>query len=393
MQKNYITNILNLKGVKITNIVNNEKEIKLDITTKAKEHTCPCCGAKTKHIKDYRKQNIKHGLINDKIIILVLNKRRYHCKNCGKSFYENYDFIKKFQRCSNTFLSLLYTKFKENVSFSHIARELGLSVTTTLRFFKFICFPKPNSLPKVLCIDEFKGDADGERFQCILVDGAKRKILDILPNRSTAYLRDYFRTFSREERLKVKFFVCDMWKPYRELAKELFPNAIIIADKYHFQRQVIWALENIRKRVQKNLSPDKRKYFKRSKKLFITHYDKLTDEDKQALEVMFWYSDDLRTAHYLKEEYFKICHINNIEELKRAYANWIYIVENSNLKEFKSSTTAFHNWFTEIINAFKYKYTNGVTEGINNKIKVTKRICYGIKKFSILRNKVMYNCL
>ena len=52
MLVNYITNILNLKGVKITNIVNNKKEIKLDIMTKAKEHTCPCCGAKTKHIKD-----------------------------------------------------------------------------------------------------------------------------------------------------------------------------------------------------------------------------------------------------------------------------------------------------------------------------------------------------
>ena len=139
----------------------------------------------------------------------------------------------------------------------------------------------------------------------------------------------------------------------------------------------------------RSLSPEKRKYFKRSKKLFTTHYDKLSDENKQALEVMFWYSEDLRVAHTLKEEYYRICNKKDKEELKKEYANWIYTVENSNLKEFKACTTAFHNWFTEIINAFKYNYTNGITEGLNNKTKVIKRVSYGIKKFKVLRNKIL----
>lgn len=389
MQINYITMLLKLKGVKITNITEEEKEIKVHITTKVKEHICPCCGEKTKYIKDYRKQNIKHSILNNKIIILVLNKRRYHCKNCGKNFYEKYDFINKYQRCSTIFYGVIYSKFNEVVSFSHIAREVGVSVATILRLFNYINYPKPTKLPKVLCIDEFKGDADGEKFQCILVDGEKGKVLDILPNRSTDYLKEYFRSFSMAERLKVKFFISDLWKPYKELAKEIFPNAIIIADKYHFQRQVTWAIENTRKRVQKSLSPEKRKYFKRSKKLFTTHYDKLSDEDKQALEVMFWYSEDLRVAHTLKEEYYRICNKKDKEELKKEYANWIYTVENSNLKEFNACTTAFHNWFTEIINAFKYNYTNGITEGLNNKTKVIKRVSYGIKKFKVLRNKIL----
>lgn len=391
MQDNYITKLLKLKDVKITNVDEVEREIRVYITTKAKEHICPCCGKKTKNIKDYRKQNIKHAIMNNKTIILVLNKRRYQCKNCGKAFYENYDFISKYQRCSTTFYEFIFSKFEEIVSFSHIAREVNSSVTTIIRLFNYINYPKPDKLPEVLCIDEFKGDADGEKYQCILVDGEKRKILDILPNRFTNHLKEYFKGFSKEERLKVKFFISDLWKPYRELAKELFPNAIIIADKFHFQRQVMWALENIRKRIQKDLSPDKRKYFKRSKRLFRTHYKKLSEEDKQALEIMFWYSEDLRIAHMLKEEYYRICDISDKEELKKAYANWIYVVENSNLKEFKACTRAFHNWFKEIINAFEHNYTNGVTEGLNNKIKVTKRVSYGIKNFKNLRNKVMYS--
>ena len=97
----------------------------------------------------------------------VLNKRRYCCEKCGKRFYEKYDFINKYQRCSPIFYKVIYEKFREVVSFSHIAREVGLSVTTIIWLFNYINFSKPETLPKVLCIDEFKGDADGEKFQCI----------------------------------------------------------------------------------------------------------------------------------------------------------------------------------------------------------------------------------
>ena len=132
MQINYITKLLNLKGVKVKDFIEKEKSIEIHISTKAKEHTCPCCGNKTKHIHDYRKQNIKHGILNNKTIILVLNKRRYCCEKCGKRFYEKYDFISKYQRCSLIFYKVIYEKFREVVSFSHIAREVGLSVTTII---------------------------------------------------------------------------------------------------------------------------------------------------------------------------------------------------------------------------------------------------------------------
>ena len=66
--------------------------------------------------------------------------------------------------------------------------------------------------------------------------------------------------------------------------------------------------------------------------------------------------------------------------------------KNSNVF-FKACTTAFHNRFEEIINAFKYNYTNGVTEGLNNKTKVIKRVSYGIKRFRLLRNKIMISNL
>lgn len=90
-----------------------------------------------------------------------------------------------------------------------------------------------------------------------------------------------------------------MWQPYVDLARTFFPNATIIVDKYHFIRHVTWAIENVRKRFQKTMSYDLRKYYKRSRCLVLTRYHKLKGENKRAVDLMLLYNDDLRLAHSL----------------------------------------------------------------------------------------------
>lgn len=109
------------------------------------------------------------------------------------------------------------------------------------------------------------------------------------------------RPLTRAERNRIKFFVCDMWQPYVDLVKAYFPNATVIIDKYHFIRYVTWAIENVRKRLQKKMPTSLRKYYQRSRKLILTRYQKLKDENKKACDLMLLYNDDLRVAHHLKE--------------------------------------------------------------------------------------------
>lgn len=135
----------------------------------------------------------------------------------------------------------------------------------------------------------------------------KQRILDILPDRPQSHLADYWRSIPRKERLNVKFFICDMWQPYTEPAQSFFPNAKIIVDKYHFIRQVTWAIENVRRRLQKSMPVSLRKYNKRRRKLILTCYKKLKDENRQACDLILLYSEDLRQAHRMKEWFYDIC--------------------------------------------------------------------------------------
>ena len=199
-------------------------------------------------------------------------------------------------------------------------------------FWTRICYPPPDQLPQALSIDEFKGNASTGKYQCILVDPKKRRILDILPDRTQSHLADYWRNIPRKERLKVKFFVCDMWRPYTELAQTFFPNATIIVDKYHFIRQVTWAIENVRKRLQRSMPVSLRKYYKRSRKLILTRYKKLKDENKQACDLMLQYSEDLRLAHRMKEWFYDICQMKAYRQQQREFDDWIANAQGCGIK-------------------------------------------------------------
>jgi len=181
-----------------------------------------------------------------------------------------------------------------------------------------------------------------------------------------------------------------MWRPYAKLAQTFFPNAKIIVDKYHFIRQVTWAIENVRKRLQRSMPVSLRKYYKRSRKLILTRYIKLKDENKQACDLMLQYSEDLRLAHRMNEWFYDICQMKAYCQQQREFDDWIANAQSCGIKGFEDCARTYRARRKEILNAFKYGLTNGPTEGFNNKIKVLKRSSYGIRNFKRFRTRILH---
>ena len=390
MYPNYSKILLNLKDVFIRRSIHSDSSLKIFIETHPKEQICPCCGQKTKRVHDYRLQEIQDIPYQEKQVILVLRKRRYLCKSCGKRFLESYSFLPRYHRRTRRLAFFVIHLLRQTFSLKQVSFLTGVTVQTITRLLDTIHYNPPDKLPTAISIDEFKGNALTGKYQCILVDPRKHKILDILPDRTQSHLADYWRNFPRKERLKVQFFICDMWRPYTELAKVFFPNAKIIVDKYHFIRQITWAIENVRKRLQRSMPVNLRKYYRRSRKLILARYRKLTDENKQACDLMLQYNDDLRLAHMMKEWFYDICQMNSYRKQQKEFDDWISNARDCGIIEFEKCANTFQSWRKEILNALKYGITNGPTEGFNNKIKVLKRSSYGIRNFKRFRTRILH---
>ena len=390
MHNHCINKLLNIEDVIVKKIIHSDSYVKIMLETKPKEHLCPACGKLTKRIHDYRIQTIKDLPFQLKHCYLILRKRRYVC-SCGKRFYENYSFLPRYFQRTSRMTAFIADALHDTRSITSVAKACNISTATVNRILDTISYGRPN-IPTVISIDEFKGNAGGQKYQCILVDPIKHSVLDILPSRSQAQLTSYFRNIPKKERYSVKFFVCDMWKPYTELANAFFPNATIVIDKYHFIRQTTWAIENVRKRLQRTMPASLRKYYKRSRSLILTRYNKLKDDSKEACDLMLLYNDDLRLAHFLKEWFYDICQNPKYSEQRKEFWEWISTAEQSGLTEFERCAATYRHWSKEILNAFKYSHiSNGPTEGFNNKIKVLKRTSYGIRNFDHFRTRILLN--
>ena len=389
MLPNYIKDLLNLEDVIITKIVHADKSVKFFLHTKPKPHICPNCGNSTTKIHDYRWQTIKDLPFQLKDCYLVLHKRRYAC-SCGKKFYESYEFLPKYLHRTKRLTWKIADLLRETTSLKSVAKTSNVSVATVCRILDSIHYSCP-PFKEAVSIDEFKGNARTGKYQCILVNPKNHSIMDILPDRTQSHLTDYFRQIDRSQRLRVKYFVCDMWQPYVDLAHTFFPNAKVCIDKYHFIRQITWAMENVRKRLQKTMTITMRKYYKRSHKLLLTRYHKLKEENKKVCDLMLLYNDDLRLAHWLKERFYDLCQDTKYSRQRNDFYDWIKIAESSGLKEFEKCANTYRRWAKEILNAFKYGITNGTTEGFNNKIKVLKRISYGIRSFERFRTRILHS--
>ena len=390
MHNHCINKLINIEDVIVKKIIHSDSSVRIMLETKPKEHICPVCGRNTKRIHDYRMQTIKDLPFQLKHCYLILRKRRYVC-SCGKRFYENYSFLPKYFQRTSRMTAFIADALHDTRSVTSVAKMCNVSTATVNRILDTISYGRPD-IPLAISIDEFKGNAGGQKYQCILVDSIKHSVLDILPSRSQTQLVSYFRNIPKKERYRVKFFVCDMWRPYTDLAQSFFPNATVVIDKYHFIRQVTWAIENVRKRIQKTMPGYLRKYYKRSRSLILTRYDKLKDKKKQECDLMLLYNDDLRLAHYLKEWFYRICQNPRYSEQRKELLEWISTAEQSQLPEFERCAATYRHWCKEILNAFKYSHiSNGPTEGFNNKIKVLKRTSYGIRNFDHFRTRILLN--
>ena len=248
-------------------------------------------------------------------------------------------------------------------------------------------YGKPAQLPRVLSIDEFRGNTEYGKFQGILTDPVHKRIVDILPTRCHAQIYDYLREFPN--RKQVQYFVMDMNRDYLSIAKNLLPNATIVIDRFHVVRYCTWAVEKVRKNFQKKLLPEQRKYFKRSRKLLLSHMEDLNDENKAAVERMLLLSRELREAYLLKENFYAFMRSANSIQAKerlRAFRAHASIAE---LPEFDTFLKTLQNWETYILNAFDCPYSNGFTEGVNNKIKVLKSVSFGVRNFPRFRNRIL----
>lgn len=256
MQEHLIIKLLGIKDkhIEVWDTKLDTREFQVWLQTTVRAYSCPKCRVKTKRVHSYRSQSIQGRLIEDRPVIIHLKKRRYVCTSCEHTFFEQLSFVDRYQRHTKSLAQQVMT-YTADLSFNAAAKLVGMSTNRVLRLFDKRTIRATKVLPQVIAIDEFKGDADREKFQTIIVDVKNKEIIDVLPNRKVQTIENYFKQCYTG---KVEIVVMDLSKSFKDAIKRALGNPIIVADRFHFMRQAYWAFDKVRREIQGELHKEGR---------------------------------------------------------------------------------------------------------------------------------------
>jgi len=208
-------------------------------------------------------------------------------------------------------------------------------------------------------------------------------ILGVLADREKATVKQFLQGIPAPLAQTIHTLCTDMYEGYIQAVREVLSHVRIVIDRFHVAQKYRDAADSVRKRELKRLKQElpKAEYqqLKGSLGAFRKNQADLSPEEQERLARLFAYSPELQAAYILREELTTIFNqAQSLPEAQEQIRAWQECVRHSGLSCFDDFLNTLDRWWKEITNYFVHRDSSGFVEGLNNKIKVLKRRCYGL---------------
>ena len=339
-------------------------------------------------------RRIRHEDWGVRHCILELEGRKWLCKSCDRQFRQRFPGILKCQRASEAFQYAIHQQHLDGINRSKLGRRESIGAATVERYFQHGLVRQfgewhNRQCPKILGIDEhFFTRRKG--YATTLCDLQKHKVYDVVLGRSEASVAAYLQRLEGKQDVKV---VCmDLSSTYRSIVRKHFPDARIVADRFHVIRLVnhhflaCWreldpgasknrGLLSLMRRHQHNLTPLQQQK--------LDAYLKSVP----ALEPIYQFKQKLVMLLRIKRQTQRQCKVlaptllAAIEELKAAI-----------LPQLVQLGQTLDCWSSEVATMWRFTRNNGITEGFHNRMELISRQAYGFRNFENYRMRVKVCC-
>jgi len=372
--------------------INEQGELIIEVESKLKGTPCHRCGQEAKKGHGHDKPRLVRHL--DALSLktyIQFRPKRCRCEHCSEKTTTT-------QEVEWCLPGSPHTKaFEEHIllqlvnsTVEDVSHKEGLSYDEVLGIIDRHLGTEVNwaSLKRlgVLGLDEIalkKGHRDYVVIVSVRLEDDQVKLLGVLPDRTKKSLVEFLGTIPPQLRRTIHTVCSDMWEAYLQAAKQVLPWADVVIDRFHVTQKYHEAADKLRKkelnRLKEELPQAQYKELKGSMWAFRKKPADLSEAETLVLARLLEYSPALRVAYDLR---LKLTAIFD-QDLTKSKAsqqikNWCLDVKQTGLTCFDSFLTTLDNHFDQITNYFLNRHNSGFVEGLNNKIKVLKRRCYGL---------------
>lgn len=398
MPNNIISQCLNLSNVKVVSCLVQNKEAHFILARDlSKGLCCSHCRKLVSRASLYRKIKLRDLPVFNHKSWLVLNKYRVHCITCGfKS--EALDFALPFSRCTIRFEELAammcrITSVKQTAEFLNLDWKTVKGIDKRYLQKQF-ALPDYSSLTQI-AIDEISS-RKGHNYFTIVLDLNRTRVVWVGKGRKQETLDRFFKELGPLKAKELRATAIDMWDPYIASLRKHSPHARIVFDKFHVLKMFSSVIDRVRNNEYRKASKKDKEVIKDSKYLLLKNRQNLTKNqkrnEKKDLRRLLKLNKNINLVYILKADLKRLWNYRYPACAQKFLDSWIQIARAANIRSLTAFTKTLKRYSYGLINHCYYPIDTAKLEGMNNKIKVVKRIAYGFHDDEYFILKIKQAC-
>jgi transposase len=327
-------------------------------------------------------------------VYVEFERWRVYCPRCRAVLVEHLDWLAENPRYTQRYAMHVGALCRE-MSNKAVA-ELERLHDSTVKKLDMIYMAKQvarsgTPAPRVIGVDEIsirKGHdyriivSDLERGRPIWVGGRGRREED---------LDLFFQGMGTRKVGRIKLVAMDMWQPFFKSVKKNVPGAEVVYDKFHIMRHLNNALDLVRRREYRRLAGKDRSFIKGQRYTLLSHRENLTLEGRRALRKLFKANKRLTVAYLLKESFGQLWDYKTEGWARRFFERWCEALKWQRLDPYVKFAEMIERHWDGIASYChpENKFSLGMVEGLNTKIRVLQRRAYGYRDEEYLKLKIV----
>ena len=357
----------------------------------AKRLACIHCQQPSVRIKATHQRTLKHTRQGNQLMILHLRVPKYHCTDCNRYFRHRFAGIRPGRRATEAYRLEVFEAHDGGVSQHQLRRTHQIGSATVERWYQSFVKQRVSELsgrtcPQVLGIDEHFFSRN-KGYATTLVDLKNHKVFDVVLGRSEASLRSYLKRLPGREHVRV--IVMDLSETYRRIAQQYFPNAMIVADRFHVVRLVnqhflkLWQQYDPEGRKNRGLLS-----------LMRRHHWKLSAVQRESLHQYLAQEPVLEALYFAKQQLngFLVMKSLNRKRAQKLMPQFVALIRQFEQSPAKALAATLTSWLEPIVRMWRFTKSNGITEGFHTKMEMLSRRAYGFRNFENYRLRVLAQC-
>ena len=340
---------------------------------------CHACGATASRVHSWDVRPLRDLNLGAHRVWVYCRRRKVYCPACRVVRVEDLDFFAPYARLTDRLARYVHDLCRQ-LSVAAVASHLGLDWKTVKDIDRAFLEEEYGATDyaglRLLAVDEI-AVKKGQTYMTVVLDYETGRVVWLGEGRSTATLAAFFAGMSPAQKKGLEAIAMDMWKPYLKAVRQAVPHVRIVFDLFHVVRAFARVIDRVRLSEFRRARGVGKELLKGCKYILLRNPEHLARDARRRLALLLQLNETISQVMLLKDMLKQLWRYHRRPWAERCLHHWCRLAAVVDHPAVRAFAKTLRRHASGILNHCDYPLHTSCLEGVNNTIKVIKRVAYG----------------